>query len=115
MLLVGRGEARDLGILFAKGAQNTHTEQIFANDARYTIQILLHLFVNGCSLEHDREYDHSQNGNDNGKYPSPPCINGKCHCGSAQHDNGGAQKQAERKVDGRLHLVNVTGQASDER
>ena len=113
--VVAAVEGFDFLVLPAKGTQHAHAVQVFPGVEGHVVQLFPAFAVHGHGDEHDAEYDHGQHGDDDGENHCAPGINQEGHNHCAEHDEGGAQEQAQAQVHAGLQLVDIAGHAGNQR
>ena len=82
---------------------------------KHPVQLALDLAVAGQREAHDARHRKRKQRDQRQEDQRGPGVHGEGHHHRAQHHEGRAQKQAQRHVHARLHLVHVGGHAVDER
>ena len=93
--------------LAAKGTQNTNAHKVFAHGAGHAVQLRLNfsVFRDGC--QHDRKNNGAKQHYNARKNECAACVDCERHYHCTENNKRGAQKQAQRKVDARLNLVDI--------
>ena len=111
LLAVDTVERVDLLLFLTECADHADTVEVFPGGSRHVIQSALYLLVQRNATQHDGEYNDGQNRNGDHEDQSNVAIYRKGHDGGTEHDDRGAQKQAQDHVDPRLNLIDVAGHA----
>ncbi len=96
-----------------KGTDNTHSGEVLSRYSHDGIEPVLHLFVNRHGVEHYAENDRRKQRNRNGKDYRRFWVNRERHDNCADNNERRAQKKPQKKIDRRLHLVNIRRQPCD--
>ena len=98
-----------------EGADDAHARQIFAHGQEHPVELGLHLFIEGDAGAHHRIDGNGKERDDGDEDERNLRIDGERHRHRAEDDEGRTQKEAQRHVDARLHLVDVARHAGDHR
>ena len=99
--------------LLAEGADDAHAREIFVRGEVDAVHPALHLPVEGDGGAHDAHDGRREKGRDGNKDERRCPVDDERHDGGAEHDDGRAQKKAQRHVDARLYLIDVARHAGD--
>jgi len=109
-----RAVSRFFRFLPAEGADHPHALQVFGGLQKQPVQLFLDGSVQFDGASHDEKHDHEQRADHAGEKEALVSLDPVRHQHGAEHDERGAQDEAEKHVDPVLDLVGVAGHPGDE-
>ena len=102
-------------VLTHKGANNAGARKPLAADKRDAVELCLQLLVVGNAARHDKPKHQADGGRANQKDHAELKVDGKGRAHRAHRQEGPADEHAHAQRHGKLHLVDVVGDAGDKR
>ena len=115
LVIGGLGKALALVVLAHKGANHTSARKPFAADERNAVELRLQLLVIGNAARHDKPEHQANGGRANQKDDAELKVDGKGRDHGTHGQEGPADEHAHAQCHGKLHLVDIVGDARDER
>ena len=115
LVIGGLSEALALVIFAHKRANHASARKALAADKRDAVELCLQLLVVRDAVRHDKPKHQADGGRANQKDDAELKVDGKGRDHGAHRQEGPADKHAHAQRHGQLHLVDVVGDARDER
>ena len=115
LVIGGLGKALTLVIFTHKRTDHASARKAFAADKRDTVELCLQLLVVRNTARHDNPEHQANGGRANQKDDAELKVDGKGRDHGARRQEGPADEHAHAQRHGELHLVDVVGNARDER
>ena len=115
LVIGGLGKALALMVLAHKGANHAGARKALAADKRDAVELCLQLLVVRDTARHDKPKHQADGGRTDQKDDAELKVDGKGRAHGAHRQEGPADEHAHAQRHGELHLVDVVGDARDER
>lgn len=115
LVIGGLGKALAFVVLANKGADHAGARKALAADKRNAVELCLQLPVVRNTARHDKPKHQADSGRADQKDDAELKVDGKGRAHRAHRQEGPADEHAHAQRHGKLHLVDVVGDAGDKR
>ena len=115
LVIGGLGKALALVVLAHKGANHAGARKPLAANERDAVELCLQLLVVRNAARHDKPKHQANGGRADQKDDAELKVDGKGRAHGAHRQEGPADEHAHAQRHGKLHLVDIVGNACDER